>query len=163
MTVTMTFQRIVPKRMLPRFMRKAGGMIIFKENIWLIIKQQLYGARRACNRAKNTHQKTITVTEDTIPYPDDEDQHVERMTVMISSPLKTEEDEEYDACKKLYMTLGSIVSKSAGIQKLDKKLPGMKEAREMFNKGHEAGKKRTAAETMLSYAGIASELKRTKK
>jgi len=105
MTLLVNIGRRVPKSWFRRQASRAGGLITFQENLWIIIKQSLQMAKKKANASGKIKFVMSTDREE-----EDLNYQIEWIKLVIQG---TEEDEldEYKDTMKLYDPLGKIFKK----------------------------------------------------
>jgi len=148
MTVNFSIGRRVPNKWYQRIVRKAGGLISFQENIWIIISQSLNMAKKKATAADLTFIKTKTVEREDLNYS------LEWIRIIIKGTPK-EEEEEYNDSMNIYRALGQIfkkkeVPKNPAFSKMfNSKLYTPKQLEDSYKAGHGSVKDRTIADKLL--------------
>ena len=111
MTVMVNIGRRVPKSWHRRIANKAGGLLTFSQNIWLMIRQSMQLAKR---KATEDGRLNFTITYET--ESEDLNYNLEWIKVIIQG-TKDMEEEEYNESMKLYEPLKNALKSNLDLSK----------------------------------------------
>jgi hypothetical protein len=156
MTIIIMLGRRVATNWLRRQTNRVAGLISFKENLWVMIKQSLYYAKRRAN-------KESTIIFNIIPLVESESlqSRLEWLKVVLQG-TKEEEESEYKDAQDFYKPFGKLFKKNADTSEAEKtnffrsKFLNTVKVDEAYKKGYGSISDRNIANKMLELGFLLS-------
>lgn len=113
MTIILHVGRRTSKQWFRRQYNAAVGMVTFQENLWLMVKQAIYNAKKKANEAASRDEEHKGIIFNIIPKEENESLNtkIEWLKIVIQGS-EAQEDDEYKDIQNFYKPFGKLFKRS---------------------------------------------------